>query len=246
MDNINQKVGYDPNASDVTPMWDQIVGTKISSNHILVYPQSTGQPTTKQFWNTIFWQCSRGICIDKNVDDVGFLDKVVAQLPQKLGSSKTFLSGTSAGGMMVFTYLCKSRVAQSRLTAAASVLGAMATDFKKQCQSPAIIPTMMINGWKDPHLPFAKGRLFEWIDFMSAVDTAAHFVDRQGLKGVVPSVTTTSQLRCSEYQPRRGNAYRPARNSVTLCAVLNAGHNTDEPWPGFMFDTAGTFFKRFM
>ena len=48
MDNINQKVGYDPNASDVTPMWDQIVGTKISSNHVMVYPQSTGDPTTKQ------------------------------------------------------------------------------------------------------------------------------------------------------------------------------------------------------
>jgi hypothetical protein len=41
-----------------------------------------------QFWNTIFWQCSMSICIDKRVDDVGFLDKVVSQLPQRLGSSK--------------------------------------------------------------------------------------------------------------------------------------------------------------
>ena len=73
----------------------------------------------------------------------------------------------------------------------------------------------------------------------SAVDTAAHFVNRQGLRSEAPSVTTTSQLRCSEYQSRRGNSYRPGRNSFNLCAVLNAGHNTDEPWPGFMFETAG-------
>jgi len=239
------QVGWDPNAADVTPKWDQIVGTRIGNNAIMVYPQSTGDPRTKQFWNAIFWQCSRGVCIDKQVDDVGFLDKVVSQLPRRLGSSKVFMSGTSAGGMMVFTFLCKSSVAQSKLTAAAAVMGAMATDFKKQCQNPASIPMMMINGLKDEHLPFYKGRLFEWIDFMSAVDTSSHFVQTRGLKGTTPVTTTTSQLRCSEYQAR-GNSYRPARNSVTLCAVLNAGHNTDQPWPGFMFETAGNFFKRFM
>jgi poly(3-hydroxybutyrate) depolymerase len=70
--------------------------------------------------------------------------------------------------MMVHTFLCKSGVAQSRVTAAASILGAMATDFKKQCQKPANIPMVMINGLKDEHLPFSNGRLFEWIDFMSA------------------------------------------------------------------------------
>jgi hypothetical protein len=41
-----------------------------------------------QFFNTLFWQCSIGICVDKNVDDVGFIEKVMQDLPNRLAVNK--------------------------------------------------------------------------------------------------------------------------------------------------------------
>jgi hypothetical protein len=52
-------------------------------------------PCLLQFWNTIFWRCSVGVCIDKGVDDVGFLDQVLTQLPNR------FRAKDVSGGCMV-------------------------------------------------------------------------------------------------------------------------------------------------
>jgi hypothetical protein len=49
-----------------------------------------------QFWNTIFWRCSRGVCIDSGVDDVGFLDQVLTQLPRRFRAKD--VSGGGGGG----------------------------------------------------------------------------------------------------------------------------------------------------
>ncbi len=90
--------------ADATPLWDKIVGTPLASNAIVVYPQSTGNPTQRQFWNTIFWQCSVGVCVDKSVDDVGFLSQLTGSLPSKFGvpSKRVFMTGTSAGTGIVW------------------------------------------------------------------------------------------------------------------------------------------------
>jgi hypothetical protein len=37
-----------------------------------------------QFWNIPFWRCSVGICRDESVDDMGFIEKVVDDLPKRL------------------------------------------------------------------------------------------------------------------------------------------------------------------
>lgn len=33
-------------------------------------------PSNSQFFNNGYWTCSVGVCIDKNVDDIGFLEQV--------------------------------------------------------------------------------------------------------------------------------------------------------------------------
>lgn len=37
-----------------------------------------------QFWHIPFWRCSVGICRPPDLDDVGFIEKVVADLPMRL------------------------------------------------------------------------------------------------------------------------------------------------------------------
>lgn len=47
---------------------------------------STCLPQTQppQFWSIPFWSCSVGICSDKTADDVGFLEKVITDMPERL------------------------------------------------------------------------------------------------------------------------------------------------------------------
>jgi hypothetical protein len=37
-----------------------------------------------QFWSIPFWRCSAGICRPKELDDVGFIEAVIADLPKRL------------------------------------------------------------------------------------------------------------------------------------------------------------------
>lgn len=37
-----------------------------------------------QFWNIPFWRCSVGVCSDSSVDDVGFIDQVLQDMPRRL------------------------------------------------------------------------------------------------------------------------------------------------------------------
>jgi hypothetical protein len=41
-------VGFNPDAAEVTPVWDKTAGTSLAANTILVYPQSSGWNTQKQ------------------------------------------------------------------------------------------------------------------------------------------------------------------------------------------------------
>jgi hypothetical protein len=41
-----------------------------------------------QFFNTLFWQCSIGVCVDKSVDDVGFVEKVMQDIPNRFAVNK--------------------------------------------------------------------------------------------------------------------------------------------------------------
>jgi hypothetical protein len=35
-----------------------------------------------------FWRCSVGVCADSSVDDVGFIDSVIQDMPRRLGTVK--------------------------------------------------------------------------------------------------------------------------------------------------------------
>jgi hypothetical protein len=47
-----------------------------------------------QFWSIPFWRCSAGICRPKELDDAGFIEAVVADLPTRLPMAPGKVSAT--------------------------------------------------------------------------------------------------------------------------------------------------------
>jgi hypothetical protein len=45
-------------------------------------------PVLLQFFNTLFWQCSIGVCVDRSVDDVGFVETVMKDLPNRFAVNR--------------------------------------------------------------------------------------------------------------------------------------------------------------
>jgi hypothetical protein len=46
-------------------------------------PPPPNKPPARQFFQNGFWSCSVDTCMPKEIDDVGFLERVVTQLPVK-------------------------------------------------------------------------------------------------------------------------------------------------------------------
>lgn len=67
-------------------------------------------PLQPQFWRIPFWRCSVGICRDPSIDDMGFIEKVVVDLPKRLPLKPNHVSvGVCSGA--VPTVLCKGSIA---------------------------------------------------------------------------------------------------------------------------------------
>lgn len=124
----------------------------------------------RQFWNIPFWHCSVGVCADPAVDDVGFIEKVVLTLPSKLAVDRRriYMSGTSAGGMMLHHLLCSSSVVGRHVAAAVDLIGGVGAGVRGSCRPGGRVPPLrIVHGETDSVLPFDKGAEVDGSPFMS-------------------------------------------------------------------------------
>lgn len=142
MGDIGELTGRPVNATDVSPSWDAAI-RRLDDAAVIVYPQSLGDPGTgneavegqgathRQFWSIPFWKCSVGICAPTGGDDVGFIEALLADLPRRFRTApgRVLLGGESAGGMLVYSLLCRSRAVAAAVTAAVDVIGGVGKDF---------------------------------------------------------------------------------------------------------------------
>lgn len=87
--------------------------------------------------------------------------------------------------------------------------------------------------------PLNREVVLDYVPFMSAKGTHEFWVGKHGLSMSGAATISSPQLRCTV--PRVAGGKKEAR----LCVALNAGHSTDEPYPGFMFEQAWKFFSLF-
>lgn len=162
---------------------------------------------------------------DRKVDDVGFLRAVVAQLSArlKLDPARIYATGMSNGGMMAHRLACE---AADLFAAVASVAGTQALSV---CQPVRPIAVLHIHARNDTHVLFNGGAGKDAfrdenkvMDFVSAPETIARWVQRDQCQPTPRRVLETQGAYCEAYSACAGNV------SVQLCVVDEGGHS----WPG--------------
>lgn len=81
--------------------------------------------------------------------------------------AQMFISGTSAGGMMLHNLLCTSSVVGRHISAAVDLIGGVGTALKPECHPTAKVPLRILHGETDSVLPFERGAEVDGAPFIS-------------------------------------------------------------------------------
>jgi polyhydroxybutyrate depolymerase len=167
-------------------------------------------------WNA--GQCC-GPAKARNVDDVGFIGAMVAQIErtQNADPRRVFITGMSNGAFMAYRLACE---APFPIAAIGSVAGTLDT---QSCGNPQRTSVMEIHGLQDQHVPFNGGMGINKTQpgpRPSVPQTLAVWQRADGCSG--------SARRSSRGVVAR-SAWTCANGSrVELITIANAGHE----WPG--------------
>jgi polyhydroxybutyrate depolymerase len=162
---------------------------------------------------------------DENVDDVGFIRQVVANLTRQMNidRKRIYATGMSNGGLMAYRLACE---ASDVFTAIAPVAG---TDNTRSCAPKNPVSVLHIHARNDSHVLFTGGAGANSMarslvtEFTSVPDTVAKWVRLNGCSATTPRrVLDKAGACCEVYAPCQGNT------QVQLCDTEKGGHS----WPG--------------
>ncbi|MCV7158925.1 polyhydroxybutyrate depolymerase [Mycolicibacterium brisbanense] len=193
--------------------WDSLAD---SAKFVVAYPDGVSRA-----WNV------GGCCgqpAKENIDDVGFINAVVADVRAGIGIDprRVYATGMSNGGMMAFALACNSGTF-------AAIGPVSATQLS--CPNPRPISVMHIHGTADPMIRYdgGEGIGFARINGPPVLDVDASWrkVDQCG----PPTVTTNGGVSTS-------TATCPDNRAVVLSTVEGGGHD----WPPFATTALWQFF----
>lgn len=120
----------------------------LAKGYAVIYPQATGGPQ-RAAWNG-FYCC--GDAQVTQIDDMGFLDKVIADASARFGLNpdRVYMTGMSNGAVMAETYAFRRA---GRVKAVAGVAGTV--DIYRT--RPRAVPMLHIHGTMDRLVPYDKG-----------------------------------------------------------------------------------------
>jgi polyhydroxybutyrate depolymerase len=160
---------------------------------------------------------------DQNVDDVGFLRRLVADIAGRISidSRRVFAIGMSNGAMMSYRLACEASDVFKGIMAVAG------TDNTRQCAPALPVPVLHIHARNDDRVPFGggAGKAFRndalVTDFASVPATIASWV-KLNHAGAAQRVLTVPGAWCDLHKAGPGGA------PVKLCVTESGGHS----WPG--------------
>lgn len=190
---------------------------------IAVFPNGSSRLRSGKFatWNA--GHCCGG-ARDRNVDDVGFIRQVVANLARQMNidRDRIYATGMSNGGLMAYRLACE---ASDVFKAIAPVAG---TDNTRSCTPDHPVAVLHIHARNDVHVLFEGGAgpgtrdVSQVTDFASVPDTVSRWVRLNGCEALPRRILETPGAYCEAYSPCRGDA------EVRLCVTETGGHS----WPG--------------
>lgn len=201
-----------------------LVGKSDSAGFVAVFPNGYSRLPGGKFatWNA-------GTCCatarDENIDDVGFVRAILAELQTHVtvDTKRIFATGMSNGGMLSHRLACDMA---DVFTAIAPVAG---TDNTVQCQPSRPISVLHIHAKDDTHVLFNGGAgedafrdTRKVTDFVSVPETIHRWRQRNHCQGAPERVLSVPGAYCDAYPSCAGGA------QVELCVTDTGGHS----WPG--------------
>ncbi len=196
----------------------QIAEKALAAGFAIALPAGTpGRMARLRTWNA-------GYCCAaaqrQGVDDVAFLDAVIASAAQAGASGPVFLTGMSNGAMMAQTYAARRA---GRVAGVASVSGTMDT---RRLRVGAPVPLLHIHGTADPMVPYAGGQgdsSLTRADFSSVAEVMADFRAPFGAMG-----ESRKSWTAGGYDFVRTAWSTGGQEKVVLITVEGGDHE----WPG--------------
>lgn len=192
-----------------------------AAGYAVIYPAGTGR------FGLLTWNggyCC-GLAERRNVDDLAFLDQVVADAAARFGlkPGRVYLTGMSNGAILAESY---AATRPDRVAAVAAVSGTLDLD-RFPPRGP--VPLLILHGLADDHIPFVGGNgpaAWSDADFTAVRDVVAAFLARQapGLaqdSAVIDPVADGTRVDETTWR-------RDSRPVLRLLAVEGGGH----VWPG--------------
>jgi polyhydroxybutyrate depolymerase len=186
---------------------------------LVVYPNGTGRLGAEILLTWNGGGCC-GYAQEKNIDDVGFLRAVVADLQSfaAVDLNRIFATGMSNGGILSQRLGCE---AADLFAAIAPVSGTL--NFPP-CNPSRPVPVIEFHGTADEHVPYNGGngpQSLTNVDFASVKDSIGFWTSFDGCNPQ-PQSNTADVVRHDTWTGCRGGA------SVELYTIIGGGHS----WPG--------------
>lgn len=162
---------------------------------------------------------------DQQIDDVGFVRAVLAQVQSRynVDRQRMFATGMSNGGMLSHRLACEMA---DTLRAIAAVAG---TDGTLRCNPVRPISVLHLHAQDDTHVLFQGGAgedafrdTSKVADFVSVPETMARWARRNQCQSPAQRVFSTRGAYCDAYPGCAGGV------SVQVCVTETGGHS----WPG--------------
>ncbi len=192
--------------------------TADEAGFIAVYPNGTGS------FSSLNWNAGTccGDAVQKNVDDVAFINAVLDDLIQSCNVDvrRIYVTGMSNGGMMA--YRLASELSH-RLAAVAPVAGTMGT---RTCHPSRPVPILHFHGTDDKFMPYGGGRspsgkLLYSVDHSLQSWVKVNGCDEQPTTTVLSESDDEMKVTQKTYQNADGV-------EVVLVEIEGGGHT----WPG--------------
>lgn len=163
------------------------------------------------------------------VNDVGFLSALIAYVihTYKGDAAKIYVTGISNGGMMTLRLGCKI---SSSLAAIAPVIANIPVNIVAMCKPDSPLPVLVMNGTKDPLVPWGGGsvRFFrrKMGEVVSTAETVQFWV-KHNQCDLIPDIVMLPDNDRNDRSRVKVFTYKNNKNGadVLLYAIEGGGHN---------------------
>jgi polyhydroxybutyrate depolymerase len=201
-----------------------LISKSEQAGFIAVFPNGISQAQNGMLatWNA-------GTCCararDENVDDVGFLRALVADIGKRasVAPQRVYAIGMSNGAMMAYRLACEASDVFH------GIMAVSGTDNTRSCAPKQPVPVLHIHAQDDPLVLFNGGagssRLFSEdavTNFVSVPDTISKWIKLDHANPEPRRVLNVAGAYCDLHEATRGGA------PVELCVTETGGHS----WPG--------------